>query len=77
LLTTEQYQEVRPLMQTTFERGILQGQRQAALLQLEVKFGPLTLEVKQRVEALNPEQLQQLLLAFAKGQSLTEMGLQD
>ena len=30
LLTTNQYQEVRPAMMTTYERGELQGQRGSA-----------------------------------------------
>jgi hypothetical protein len=68
LLSTEQYREVRPLMITTFERGmqqgiergILQGEQRSALRLLEAKFGPLSAEVKQRVEALSLEALAQL-----------------
>src|SRR5919204_1493085 len=77
LLTTEQYQDVRPLMITTYERGKLEGRREAALLQLEAKFGPLPPEVKQRVEALSPEQLRQLALDLVKSQSLKELRLAD
>src|SRR4051794_28022551 len=55
LLSTEHYREVQPLMITTYERGILQGEQRSALRQLEAKFGPLSPEVKQRVEALSPE----------------------
>jgi hypothetical protein len=77
LLATDQYQEVRPLMITTYERGILQGQRKTALMQLEAKFGRLPPEVKQRVEALSPEQLDQLVLDLIKGQSLKELHLED
>ena len=81
LLTTEQYQEVRPFMITTYERGIQQGiqrgQRQLVLRQLEAKFGPLTPEVKQRVEALSTEQLDQLALDFVKAQSLKDLRLED
>jgi hypothetical protein len=77
LLTTEPYQEARPLMITTYERGIIEGQRKMALLQLEAKFGPLSPAVKQRVEALSPEQLTQLLLDFARGQALKELHLED
>src|SRR3954452_14814697 len=46
LLSTEPYQEVQPLMTTTYERGILQGEQRSALRQLEAKFGPLSAEVK-------------------------------
>jgi hypothetical protein len=77
LLTTEQYQEVRPLMQTTYERGKIEGRRETALLWLAAKFGPLTPEVKQRVEALTPEQLQQVLLDLGTAQSLKELHLED
>jgi hypothetical protein len=77
LLTTEQYQEVRPVMITTYERGILQGERRTALLLLETKFGPLSPEVKQRVEALAPEDLRQLLRNLIKAQSLKELRLED
>jgi hypothetical protein len=64
-------------MITTYERGILQGQREMALLQLGVKFGPLAPEVKKRVEALTPEQLYQLALDLLKAQSLKELPLED
>jgi hypothetical protein len=77
LLATEPYQEARPLMITTYERGILQGQRQVALLWLEAKFGPLAPEARQRLEALSPEQLQQLVLDIGKAQSLKDLHLQD
>lgn len=85
LLTTEQYQEVRPFMLTTYERGKiegrtegrLEGQRETALRQLEAKFGPLPPEVKQRVEALSSEQLGQVLLDLIKADSLKEVHLED
>jgi hypothetical protein len=77
LLTTEQYQEVRPLMITTYERGKIEERRESALLQLQVKFGTLSAEVLQRVEALSPEQLRQLQLDLIKAQSLKELQLED
>lgn len=77
LLTTEQYQEVRPLVMTTYERGMVEGQRRTALLQLGKRFGPLSAEVKQRVEALPPDELEQLLLNLVEGQSLKELHLED
>jgi hypothetical protein len=64
-------------MLTTYERGIIQGRREAALLLLEAKFGSLGPEAKQRLEALPPEQLPQLVLDIAKAQSLKELHLQD
>jgi hypothetical protein len=81
LLATPQYQEVRPLVITTYERGKLEGKmeerREMVLLQLEAKFGPLPPAIKQRVEALSPEQLRQVALEFVKAQSLKELGLED
>jgi predicted transposase YdaD len=84
LLTSEKYQEVRPFMITTYERGKIEGRiegrvegrRETALLQLEAKFGPLSPEVKQRVEALTSEQLGQVLLNIVKAQSLKELHLE-
>jgi hypothetical protein len=85
LLSTEQYQEVQPLMTTTYERGlerglergIRQGEQRSALRLLEAKFGPLSADVKQRVEALSPEGLAQLQIDLLKAQSLQELRLQD
>jgi hypothetical protein len=85
LLPTEQYPEVQSLMKTTYERGyehgtehgIHQGELRAALLLLEAKFGPLSPEVKQKVEALSPEALAQLLLDLLEAQSLEELRLED
>jgi hypothetical protein len=85
LLKTEPYQEVRPIMITTYERGvehgrergILEGERRSALRMLEAKFGALSPEVKQRVEALSPESLAQLQLDFLTAQSLKELRLGD
>jgi hypothetical protein len=57
LLTTEKYQEVRPIMITTYERGlsegILRGERQLALSLLESEFGHLSVEAKRRLETLS------------------------
>ena len=63
-------------MITTYERGKIEGRRETALLQLEAKFGPLSPEVKQRVEQLSPEQLVQVLLDLVKAQSLKELHLE-
>ncbi len=64
-------------MITTYERGIVQGERQLALSQLAAKFGPLSKEVKQRIEALSPEQLRQLALDLLKAESLRDLHLVD
>jgi hypothetical protein len=77
LLTTDQYQEVRPLRVTTYERGKIEGERQLTLLLLEKKFGTLPPAVKQRLESISPEELRRLALDFVQAQSLKELGLQD
>jgi hypothetical protein len=81
LLNAEAYHEVEPLMKTTYERGIErgieQGERRSALRLMEAKFGPLTPEVKQQVEALSPEALAQLQLDLLTAQSLEELRLSE
>ena len=73
--------EVEPLMQTTFERGIEegieQGERRAALRIMEKKFGPLSAEIKRRVEALSPEALARLQLDLLDAHTLEELRLDD
>ncbi len=75
LLQTESYREVAPLMKTTYERGIEQGERRSALRLMEVKFGPLSDEVKRKVEALELEALEQLQIDLLSVQSLDELSL--
>jgi hypothetical protein len=77
LLATAPYQEVKPIMITTYERGIIQGEQRSTLRMLEAKFGPLSAEVKQRVEALPPEALAQLQLDLFQAKSLKELCLAD
>ncbi len=81
----EEYQEVRPLMITTFERGKqegmlkgkLEGQLEMVLFQLDARFGPLAPEVGGRVAALSAEQLRRLSLDLLQAASLNELHLQD
>jgi hypothetical protein len=77
LLTTEPYQEVRPIMMTTYERGKIDGERRLALRLLEAKFGALSAAVRERVEALSPEKLQKLAIDLMKAQSLKDLHLED
>jgi Domain of unknown function (DUF4351) len=73
--------EVEPLMKTTYERGIergiVQGERRSALRQMEAKFGPLSVKIKQQVEPLSPEALAQLQLDLLTAPGLEELRLQD
>jgi hypothetical protein len=64
-------------MMTTYERGKLEGHRESLLLLLEKKFGPLSSEVKQRVQALLPDQVRQLQLDVLTAQSLKDLQLED
>jgi hypothetical protein len=79
LLHTEAYREVEPLMKTTYERGIedgiVRGERRSALRQMEAKFGPLSAEVKQQVEALSREALAQLQLDLLEAKTFEELRL--
>jgi hypothetical protein len=77
LLLAEPNPEVQRFMKTTYERGIEQGERRSALRLLEAKFGPLSPEIKQRVEALTPERLAQLQLDLLTAPSLAELHLDD
>ena len=81
LLHAEAYREVEPLMKTTYERGIedgiQRGERRAALRQMEARFGPLSPEVKQQVEALSPEALARLQIDLLKAQAVEELRLDD
>jgi hypothetical protein len=76
LLTSETYKEVQPIMITTFERGILEGERRVVLRLLEGKFGPLSNEVKQRVEALTPQELLEVQTNLLQASSLQALGLE-
>jgi hypothetical protein len=89
LLQTEAYREVGPLMKTTYERGveegiergiergIVQGERQSTLRQLEAKFGMLSPDIKQQVEALPREALARLQIDLLKAQALEDLRLGD
>jgi hypothetical protein len=73
--------EVRTMSMTTFERlrheGRLQGKREVLLIHLESRFGPVSPEVRQRLEALSVDQLDDLARAVLKAQSLQDLGLKD
>jgi hypothetical protein len=71
-----EFLEVRPIMITTYERGKMAGRLESALLQLEAKFGALPPEIKQRVEALSPEELRELQINLLKAESLKELRLE-
>jgi hypothetical protein len=58
------------------EKGLEQGVRQTLLRQLGVRFGPLSEDVRQRVEAISSvERLNQIAEQLLGARSLEEMGL--
>ncbi len=57
------------------EQGMVQGERRSALRQMEAKFGPLSPQVKQQVEALSEEALAQLQITLLAAQTLDELHL--
>ena len=71
-MDAEHYQEARPFMITTFERGV-QERREMALLLLGEKFAPLSPEVQQRVMEMNADQLRQVIAKILKASSLEEL----
>jgi hypothetical protein len=66
---------------TTYERGVQQGilqeKRQTTLWLLEWKFGPVAAEVRQWVETLTAEQLDQIALTLATAPPQKELYLGD
>src|SRR5439155_814416 len=76
LLATEKYQDVRPVMITTYERGKIEGRREMALRLLEKKFGPLSPEARRHMDALTYEELGQIAENVLDAQSLKELGIE-
>jgi hypothetical protein len=80
LLRGEHYEEVRPMAKSMLEviekRAELKGQRELLQIQMEARFGTLSRQVQERLGALTAEQLRQVSVAFAKGQTLPELGLE-
>jgi hypothetical protein len=64
-------------MITTYERGKIAGQRELAVKLLERKFGPLSPVARQRMEALSPEEIEQVTIDFVQKESLKELRLED
>ncbi|MGP0065638.1 MAG: DUF4351 domain-containing protein [Isosphaeraceae bacterium] len=77
LLRTERYQGTQTMAVTTFEKGLLQGQRTMLRKQLEARFGTLSTSARDRLDSLSPEQLEALALTLLEAPSLQELGLED
>jgi hypothetical protein len=80
-LNSDAYHEVRAMTKTWFEegleKGLEQGQRRMLQKQLEVRFGPLSPPVRQRLEAWPTDRLVELGQALLQAQSLRELGLEE
>jgi hypothetical protein len=77
LLATDPYREARTVATTSFEKGEVQGQRRVLQRQLAKRFGPLSEQVRARLDALSAERLEELALAVLDAKSLKELGLED
>ena len=81
LLRTERYQGAQAMAVTTFEKGVQaglqQGRRTTLQKLLETRFGPLSARAQERLDNLNPDQLEALTLELLTAQSLQELGLED
>jgi hypothetical protein len=51
--------------------------RETLRMALEARFGQLPASARQRLDDLSSERVRELLIAFAQGRSLTEMGLES
>jgi hypothetical protein len=76
LKQTEPYKEIQPMMTTTFEKGMVQGQRKTLRAQLEHRFGPLSPAVLEKLESLSPDRLAELQLAVLTAPSLKALELE-
>jgi len=81
LLTTEAYQGAKIMNVTPYEKGIEKGiergRRDALCEQLEDRFGPLSLNVKNKVSQLTADRLAALNKAVLHASSLRDLGLAD
>jgi hypothetical protein len=85
LLRQERYQTMIPSMQTTFEKGKLEGERDGLLkgerkivrLLLEKKFSPLPEDVLRRLEALSMERLSALALEVLEAKALSDLRFEE
>lgn len=62
---------------TWFEQGEVKGQRKILALLLEQRFGPLSPQVRERLESLSAERLDEVARAVLGAKSLEELGLAD
>jgi hypothetical protein len=77
LLREPPFRETMPMvMTTTFEKGVMKGQRQTLRLVLEQKYGTLSAAVLQQIEEVALERLPELIAGILADRSLRELGLE-
>jgi hypothetical protein len=57
------------------ERGRVRGLRELVRKQLEKKFGSLDADVRERLDSLPVEKIEEIAVAYADAKSLGELGL--
>ena len=62
---------------TYYDRGLIAGCLQVVRVQLEARFGPLSVQVQERLKALSADQLIELSKAVLRVNSLRELSLED
>ncbi len=81
LIATEPYQGVRAMRATWTEeaeaRGIERGKRELLHRLIRERFGPLSPLGEERLQALPSQELDELVPAVLKAQSLSELGIED
>jgi len=83
LVASESNSGVQAMRATWFEqgeakgeaKGLERGQRQLLAVQLEERFGPLSPQVRDRLESLPLGRLEELARALLRAKSLEELGL--
>lgn len=91
LLSSEPFENVRPLMVTTYERGKIEGKiegkaegrtegrmeerREMVLFLLETKFNEVSDAIKTRVAELSPDELRQLFSDLLKAEALQDVSI--
>jgi hypothetical protein len=65
------------MLQTTFERGMAEGQRKTVRMQLEVRFGPLSKTAIERFETCSDDRFKEMVTEVLDAQALKELGLED
>ncbi|HZT81860.1 MAG TPA: DUF4351 domain-containing protein, partial [Gemmataceae bacterium] len=81
LLETEPFRGVKAMTTTWHEegrkQGVLEGEKKVLAILLERRFGAISRDVRDRLDALPPERLEALTAAILEAKSLRELGLED